>query len=124
MRIRDLLDAGIIVSGGSDWPGSPNNPFINIYYYVSRDTVDLGPIGVDQKITRQEAIKVMSLNNAYLTHEEHLKGSIEPGKLADFLILSDDILSVPEEQILNIKPLATYVGGQNVYNLQNSGFLP
>jgi predicted amidohydrolase YtcJ len=122
MRIRDLLDAGIIVSGGSDWPGSPNNPFINIYYYVSRDTVDLGPLGVDQKITRQEAIKVMSLNNAYLTHEEHLKGSIEPGKLADFLILSDDILSVPDQQILNIKPLATYVGGRNVYSLQGSGF--
>ena len=122
MRIRDLLDSGIIVSGGSDWPGSPNNPFINIYYYVTRDTLDLGPVGVEQKISRQEAIKVMSLNNAYLTYEEHLKGSIEPGKLADFLILSHDILSVPEQQIRDIYPLATYVGGRNVYSRVGGGF--
>jgi predicted amidohydrolase YtcJ len=122
MRIRDLMDAGIIVSGGSDWPGSPNNPFINIYYYVSRDTVELGPIGLNQRISRQQAIRVMSLNNAYLTHDEALKGSIEPGKLADFLILSADILTVPERQILDIKPLATYVGGRKVYSRTGSGF--
>jgi predicted amidohydrolase YtcJ len=115
LPMRDLLDAGIVVSGGSDWPGAPNNPFINIYYYVSRDTLQLGPIGLDQRISRQEAIRIMSLNNAYMTYEEDIKGSIEPGKLADFVILSEDILSVPEAQIRDIRPHATYVAGKKVY---------
>jgi hypothetical protein len=115
MRLKDLLDNGIIVSGGSDWPGAPNNPFINIHYYVTRDTLQLGPVGLDQKISRQDAIRVMTLNNAYLTYEEHLKGSIEPGKVADFVILSGDILTIPEGQIRDIHPLATYVDGRPVY---------
>jgi len=122
LPMRDLLDFGIIVSGGSDWPGAPNNPFINIYYYVTRDTLDLGPVGVDQRISRQEAIRVMSLNNAYLTYEENIKGSIEPGKLADFVVLSRDILSIPESQLRDIYPLATYVSGRNVYMRPDTQF--
>ena len=122
MRIRDLMESGIIVSGGSDWPGSPNNPFINIYYYATRDTLQLGPVGLDQRISRQQAIQVMSLNNAYLTYDEANKGSIEPGKVADFVILSDDILSVPEQQIREIYPLATYVSGRKVYARASGGF--
>lgn len=115
MRIKDLMDNGIIVSGGSDWPGAPNNPFINIYYYVTRDTQDLGPVGIDQKISRQQAIKVMSLNNAYMMFNENVTGSIEPGKFADFIIISDDILSVKEAEIKDIKALETYVAGKRVY---------
>ena len=115
MRIKDLMDAGIIVSGGSDWPGAPNNPFINIYYYVTRDTQDLGPVGIDQKISRQQAIKVMSLNNAYMMFNENVTGSIEPGKFADFIIISDDILSVKEAEIKDIKALEAYVAGRRVY---------
>ena len=122
MRIKDLMDAGIIVSGGSDWPGAPNNPFINIYYYVTRDTQDLGPVGIDQKISRQEAIKVMSLNNAYMMFNENVTGSIEPGKFADFIIISDDILTVNEDEIKDIKPLATYVAGNRVYLAPDSDF--
>ena len=109
------MDAGIIVSGGSDWPGAPNNPFINIYYYVTRDTQDLGPVGIDQKISRQQAIKVMSLNNAYMMFNENVTGSIEPGKFADFIIISDDILSVKEAEIKDIKALEAYVAGRRVY---------
>ena len=98
--MRDLLDAGLVVSGGSDWPGAPNNPFVNIYYYVTRNTLRAGPVGVAQKISRLEALRVMTLNNAYLTFEERIKGSIETGKLADFVVLSDDLLTVPEDRIL------------------------
>ncbi len=57
-----------------------------------------------------------------MTFEEDAKGSIEQGKLADFLILSDDILTVPEQQILSVRPLATYVGGHKVFSSKDGGF--
>ena len=126
--MRELLDHGLSVSGGSDWPpflklpGPTNNPFVNIYFYVTRNTLDSGPFGTEQKISRAEALRVETINNAYLTYEENVKGSIEPGKLADFLILSHDILTVPEEQIRSILPLATYVGGRKVFSTPDGGF--
>lgn len=119
--LQTLLRSGLVVSGGSDWPGAPNNPFVNIYYYVTRQT-DAGPLGVSERIDRLEALKVMTQNNAYLTFEEHLKGSIRAGKLADFVVLSDDLLTVPEDKILSIRALATYVGGRAVYAAPGSGF--
>jgi predicted amidohydrolase YtcJ len=122
LPMRDFLDQGIIVSGGSDWPSYPNNPILNIYFYVTRNSLDLGPVGVEQRISRMEALRVMTLNNAYLTYEEKIKGSIEEGKLADFVILSEDLLTVPESQIQEITPLATYVGGRNVYSKPGGGF--
>jgi predicted amidohydrolase YtcJ len=115
LPMRDLLAAGLVVSGGSDWPGAPNNPFVNIYYYVTRQTQRAGVLGAAQKISRQQALRVMTLNNAYLTFEEQRKGSIEAGKLADFVILSDDLLTVPDARLLTITPLATYVGGRRVF---------
>jgi predicted amidohydrolase YtcJ len=120
--MRELLDAGLLVSGGSDWPGAPNNPFVNIYFYVTRHTLKQGTIGAAQKISREEALRVETINNAYLTFEEHLKGSIEPGKLADFVILSGDVLTVPEETIRDIRPLGVYVGGRQVYSRPGAGF--
>jgi predicted amidohydrolase YtcJ len=118
--MRELLDHHLIVSAGSDFlggPGSLDNPFVPIYFYVTRKTRGGAVIGPEQKITRQEALRVSTINYAYTTFEEKLKGSIEPGKLADFLILSDDILTVPDDKILEIRPLATYVGGRRVFGL-------
>jgi len=122
LPMREFLEQGIVVSGGSDWPSFPNNPFLTMYYYITRNTLDMGPVGVEHKITRQQALRVMTLNNAYLTYEEEIKGSIEPGKLADFVILSNDLLTVAEDKIGEIVPLATYVGGKNVYSKPNGGF--
>ena len=119
--MRDLLDAGLVVSGGSDWPGAPNNPLVNIYFYVTRRT-PIGVLGADQRISRLEALRVMTLNNAYLTFEEHLKGSIAAGKLADFVVLSAGLMTVPEEKLLDIRPLATFVGGKPVFTEPGSGF--
>ena len=122
LPMREMLDRGLIVSSGSDWPGSTNNPFVPFYFYVTRKTEDGRVRGAAQKITREEALRVATINNAYMTWDEKIKGSIEPDKLADFLILSDDILTVPEEQIRSIRPLATYVGARKVFSLEGGGF--
>jgi predicted amidohydrolase YtcJ len=117
--VRSLIDRGVIVSAGSDFqngPTSSDNPFIPIYFYVTRKTSSGQILDPSQKISRAEALRVSTYNYAYTTFEEKLKGSIESGKLADFLILSDDVLTVPEEKILSIRPLATYVGGRQVYS--------
>jgi len=120
--MRDLLDHHLVVSTGSDWPTHTNNPFVNIYFYVTRKTMGGTQMGAPQKITREEALRVSSINNAYTTYEEKVKGSIEPGKLADFLILSQDILTVPEEQIRSLHPLATYLSGRKVFSSKDGGF--
>jgi hypothetical protein len=122
--IREFMDHGIVVTGGSDWGGNSNsnNPFANIYFYVTRRSMEGDVVGAAQKISRAEALRVETINNAYLTFEEKIKGSIEAGKLADFVILSQDILTVPEEQIRAITPLATYVGAKKVYSSPVGGF--
>jgi len=116
--MRELLDHHVVVSGGSDFVdenGPSDNPFIPIYFFVTRKTRTGAVRDPEQKISRAEALRVSTYNFAYTTFEEARKGSIEPGKLADFVILSDDVLTVPEEQILAIHALATYVGGRQVY---------
>jgi predicted amidohydrolase YtcJ len=86
------------------------------YFYVTRKTMDGSPLGLPQKISSEEALRLATVNNAYLTFEEDVKGSIESGKLADFLILSGDLMTVPEEQIPALRPVATYVGGKKVFS--------
>ena len=120
--MRTLLDHGVSVSAGSDWPGGTNNPFIPYYFYVSRKNEAGSVVGPEQKITRQEALRVSTINSASLTFDERIKGSIEPGKLADFVILAQDILTIPEDQIPSIQILATYVGGRKVFAREGGGF--
>jgi predicted amidohydrolase YtcJ len=115
MRMRDWLDAGLTVGGGSDWTLLPADPFWIIYFWVTRDTRLGGTIGPDQRISREEALRVMTINNAYITFEENIKGSLEPGKLADLVVLSDDILTVPDSQIRDIAAQLTMVGGRIVH---------
>ena len=124
--MRELIDHHLHVSTGSDWGGLGDvyemNPFVNIYFYVSRKTKAGTMAGAAQKISREEALRVSTINNAYMTFEESVKGSIEPGKLADFVILSQDILTIAEDKIPSIRPLATYVGGQKVFSSKDGGF--
>jgi predicted amidohydrolase YtcJ len=123
--VKELLDAGLIVSTGSDFYAAintPDNPLIPIYFYVTRRTRSGTVIGPEQRISREQALRVSTVNYAYTTFEESLKGSIEAGKLADFVILSGDLLTVPEEQILSLRPLATYVGGRKVFAAPDGGF--
>jgi predicted amidohydrolase YtcJ len=123
--VREMLDHHLVVVIGSDYGGpnpdtmTSNNPFIPLYYYVSRKTRDGRVLGPQEKISRQEALRIATNNNAFTTWEEDVKGSIEPGKLADFLVLSGDFMTIPEDEILSLHPLVTYVGGRRVYSAPN-----
>ncbi len=118
--VKTYLDAGLLVAGGTDSPVIPFNPFWELYHFASRDTISDGVYGADQKIvSRALLLRLDTINYAKLIGEDDHRGSIEPGKLADFAILTDDFLTVPVARIPNMKALATYVGGQEVYRDPN-----
>ena len=113
---REWLQNGIMFAGGSDGPVSYYaEPLLEIYGEVTRGTQWGGRLGPDQSISREDAIRSVTINGAYTTFEEKVKGSIEPGKYADFVVLSGDILKVPPEKIRDLKVLATVLGGRAVY---------
>jgi predicted amidohydrolase YtcJ len=115
--VRSWLDAGVHVAGGTDnkLPYVPEAPITTFYHWVSRDTVSAGIQGANEAITRKEALRIATLGNAFLTFEEDQKGSLEAGKLADLVVLSQDIMSVPMNRIMSTKVLGTMVGGRFVY---------
>jgi predicted amidohydrolase YtcJ len=113
--MRAFIDQGFVVAGGTDSAVVPYPPLWVIYHFVTRDTISGGVLGADQKITRKEALQVETINNAYMTFEEKIKGSIEPGKLADLVVLPEDILTVPEKHIEQMHVAMTMVGGTMVY---------
>jgi predicted amidohydrolase YtcJ len=113
---REWLQNGIMFAGGSDGPISYYaEPLLEIYGEVTRGTQWGGRLGPDQGISREDAIRSVTINGAYTTFEEKVKGSIEPGKYADFVVLSGDIMKVPAERIRDLKVLATVLGGRTVY---------
>jgi hypothetical protein len=120
--LRTYLDQGFMVTGGTDSPVIPYPPLWVFYHFVTRDTISGGVLGADQRITRQEALKIETINNAFLTFEEKIKGSIEPGKLADLVMLPEDIMTIPAKNIESLGVLMTMVGGKIVY--QREGFRP
>ncbi|MGE0449580.1 MAG: amidohydrolase [Vicinamibacterales bacterium] len=113
--MRTFIDQGLMVSAGTDSSVVPFPPLWVLYHFITRDTISGGVIGPEQRITREEALRASTMGNASLTFEEEAKGSIEPGKLADLVVLSEDILSCPEERIESAKVLLTMVGGKVVY---------
>lgn len=115
---RSFLDKGVQLSFGSDWTVGPLNPIAGIYAAVTRRTIDgANPNGwfPEQKISVAEAIKAYTLTNAYAVFEEREKGSISPGKLADLVVLSEDILTIDPVRIENVAVDLTLVGGKIVY---------
>jgi len=117
-RDRDWLDAGVHTGMGTDWTLMPPNPFEVLSFLVTRKNRFGELVGPDQKITRREALKLGTVDNAYITFEEKVKGSIEPGKLADFIVLDRDYLTVADDDIKNIAVLRTVVGGKVVFEKQ------
>jgi predicted amidohydrolase YtcJ len=115
MPYRSYLDAGIKVAGGCDFPPGPFSPLMGIQGMVTRTGWNGETWGANQKIGVDDALRVYTWNGAYNSHEEHLKGSIAPGKLADFVVLSDDPHSVDPGKINAIKVVRTVAGGRTTY---------
>ena len=114
--VKTYLDQGFLVVGGTDSPVVPINPFWQFYHFLTRDTITDGPYGENERVTsRIDLLRMITINFARLTGEANIKGSIERGKLADFVVLSDDILAVAARTIPQMKALSTYVGGKEVY---------
>ena len=124
---RSMIDAGVMINGGSDhmvkWDANtsinPYNPFLAMWAMISRKTWRGTVVGPEEAVTREEALKIYTINNAFASFEESLKGSFEPGKLADMAVLTDDYLSCPEDDIKNIEAFITITGGKIVYSKMN-----
>jgi predicted amidohydrolase YtcJ len=115
---RSLLASGARLLNGTDAPVEALSPIANFYATVTRQLPSGQPPGgfdPEQKLTREEALRTMTLDAAYGSFQEDTKGSITPGKLADLVVLSRDILTIPENQLLKTKVMATIVNGQVVY---------
>ena len=115
---RSFLDHGVTLAFGTDWPVAPLNPMLGLYAAVTRATLDgKNPDGwiPEEKIALPEAVEAYTLGSAFAEFQEHEKGSITPGKLADMVILSDNIFDLKPEAIRNVKVETTIVGGKVVY---------
>lgn len=118
---QDLLQSGVPIVNGTDVPVEPLNPIPSFYASVSRKTLKGTPEGgyePEQKMTREQALKSYTLDAAYGAFEEDIKGSINVGKLADFTIYDQDIMTVSEDKILNTKVVMTIFNGDVVYELE------
>ena len=115
---RTFLDHGVRLALGTDWNVAPLNPMLTLYAATTRATLDgKNPTGwfPEQKLTIKEAIEAYTMGSAYAEFQEHEKGSITPGKLADMVLLSDDVLNVDPVKIRDVKVLKTWVGGKLTY---------
>ena len=115
--VRMYLDAGLPVSSGTDAPVVPYSPLWTLYHFVTRDTISGGVLGPGQRVTRAEALRMATRGNAWLMMEEADKGSIEKGKLADLVVLSEDPLTCPEPRLRDATVLMTIVGGRVVHDV-------
>jgi predicted amidohydrolase YtcJ len=115
---RSLLNTGVVVPNGSDFPVEAVNPLLSFHSAVSRQDAANWPAGgwlPEQRMTRDEALRSMTIWPAYAAFQESMMGSLTPGKLADFVVLDRDIMTVADRDILGTTVLATYVGGKAVY---------
>jgi len=115
---RSFKETGCRIPGGSDFPVESINPFLGIYAAVTRKDISGKPEGgwlPEQCLTVEEAVRAFTIDAAYASFEEDIRGSIERGKLADFVVLSEDIMNVEPDRIPGINVLATILGGKIVY---------
>jgi hypothetical protein len=113
--VRAYLDAGIHVSTGTDAPVIPYNPWWTLFHFSTRNTISAGIMGSDQAVSREEALRLATVENAFLTFEEESKGVLTVGMLADMVVLEDDFLTIADEGIEDMRVLCTIVDGRIVY---------
>ena len=113
---QKLIKSGAVVGNGTDAPVEDVSPIACYYASVSRKLKDGSRFYPDQRMSREEALKSYTWNNAYAAFEEDVKGSLTVGKLADITVLSRDILTVPEDEILSTDVMDTIVGGKVEYS--------
>jgi predicted amidohydrolase YtcJ len=114
---RKLINAGVRLAGGSDFPVELPNPFYGLYAAVTRQDREGRPPGgwyAEEKLTREEALRLFTTDASYAAHMEHATGSLEPGMWADFILIDRDYFKIPESEIDDIKVIATYVAGKKV----------
>lgn len=112
---RKLWDTGAVINNGTDAPVEDVSPIASYYATVSRKMNDGTVFYPDQRLTRMEALQTYTINGAYTAFEEDIKGSLTPGKLADITVLSQDILTIPEDEIPTTEVVYTIVGGRVMY---------
>jgi len=115
---QDLMQSGAVVTNGTDAPVERVDPLPSFYATVSRMMANGERFYPEQRMSREEALRSYTINSAFAAFEEDIKGSITPGKLADIVVLDRDIMTIPEEEILDARVLHTIVGGQLVYSAQ------
>ena len=115
-RQRSVLDAGLVLPGSSDRPVVAGTPMLGIHDMVNRRTADGAPFNAAEAVTAEEALLAYTWGSAYASKAEHVKGSIEPGKLADFTVLSEDPTAVSPSRIAGLEVIATIVDGKLRYS--------
>jgi predicted amidohydrolase YtcJ len=118
---RSFLNTGAHLTFNSDYPGETLNPFHGMYFAETRQNAEGEPEGgwyPDQCLSREEALRAYTIEAAYSGFEEDIKGKIASGMLADFIVLSDNILTIPCKQLLDLHVEQTYIGGKLVYDIK------
>jgi predicted amidohydrolase YtcJ len=117
---QDLMQSGAVVTNGTDTPVEDIDPLASFYASVSRRTLDGELFFPDQRMTRQQALESYTINNAYAAFEEGIKGSLAPGKLADIVVLSRDIMKIPKDEIPGTEVVYTILGGRIAYSASHA----
>ena len=114
-QYQTLIQSGAVLVNGTDPPVEDIDPIANFYCTVTRKMADGSVFLPEQRLTRQQALASYTVNNAYAAFEEEIKGSLVPGKLADITVFSQDLLQVPDEEILDTEVVYTIIGGRVRY---------
>jgi predicted amidohydrolase YtcJ len=117
---RSLIEAGVLIGNGTDVPVEPIDAIASYTATVTRITKDGTAFYPEHVMTRQEALESYTINNAIAAFEEDIKGSLTPGKLADLVVLSQDLLTVPDEALPDTQVDMTVIGGAVVYTREGA----